>query len=118
MESMTRFFRFSSDDTLVCRLGLATRGNTALDKEDVLLALDRGVNYWNWCGHEDGMSEAIRELGTRRTQVVIAIQLGEREGRTARDELEKVLKRLRTDYIDIVTLYYVETQEEWTRIIG
>ncbi len=114
---MTRFFRLPSDN-LVCRLGLATRGNTSLEKEDVLLALDRGVNYWNWCGHEDGMSKAIRDLGTRRTQVVIAIQLAGRKEGVARDELERVLKRLKTGYIDIVTLYYVETEEEWARIIS
>ena len=117
MNSMTRFFRLPSGN-LVCRLGLATRGNTSLQKEDVLLALDRGVNYWNWCGHEDGMSEVIRELGTRRTQVVIAIQLAGRKEGVARDELERVLKRLKTGYIDIVTLYYVETEEEWARIIS
>jgi len=115
---MPQFFRFPSSDILVRRLGLATRGNTSLHKDDVLLALDRGVNYWNWCGHEDGMSEAIRELGTRRTQVVIGIQLTAREDREARHELEKILERLKTDYIDVVSLYYVETSEDWAQVMG
>jgi predicted aldo/keto reductase-like oxidoreductase len=118
MDSMPQFFRFPSSDILVRRLGLATRGNTSLHKDDVLLALDRGVNYWNWCGHEDGMSEAIRELGTRRTQVVIGIQLTAREDREARHELEKILERLKTDYIDVVSLYYVETPEDWAQVMG
>jgi predicted aldo/keto reductase-like oxidoreductase len=118
MDSMPQFFRFPSSDILVRRLGLATRGNTSLHKDDVLLALDRGVNYWNWCGHEDGMSEAMRELGTRRTQVVISIQLTAREDHEARHELEKILERLKTDYIDVVSLYYVETPEDWAQVIG
>jgi len=40
----------------VCRLGLATRGNTHLASQDVAHAIDRGINYLNWCGHPDGMS--------------------------------------------------------------
>ena len=35
----------------VCRLGLATRGNTSLEPEDVELAFDQGINYLNWCRH-------------------------------------------------------------------
>ena len=52
----------------VCRLGLATRGGTHLLKQDVLWALERGINYLNWPGHEDGMSEAIRSLSPRQTE--------------------------------------------------
>jgi predicted aldo/keto reductase-like oxidoreductase len=118
MVPMPRLCRFSSCGFSVCRLGLATRGNTSLDKGDVLYALERGVNYWNWCGHEDGMSKAIRELGPRRNQVVIAIQLSAREHREARRELDEVLIQLKTDYVDIVTFYYVETEKEWAQIIG
>ena len=38
----------------VCRLGLATRGNTSLEPDDVEHAVDCGVNYLNWCRHADG----------------------------------------------------------------
>ena len=50
----------------VCRLGLATRGNTRLDPEDVEEAMRRGVDYLNWCCHADGLSAAVRRLGPRR----------------------------------------------------
>jgi len=118
IDSMPQLFQFPHCHSPVCRLGLATRGNASLDKGDVLYALDHGINYWNWCGHEDGMSEAIRELGPRRHQVVIAIQLSAREHREALRELERVLGQLRTDYIDIITFYYVETQAEWAQIVS
>ncbi len=114
---MPRYFKFSQNDTPVCRLGLATRGNTHLDKESVLLALERGINYWNWCGHEDGMSRAIRELGTLRSGVLIAIHLNARSEH-ARLELEKSLRLLITDYLDAVTYYYVESSTEWEEIRG
>ncbi len=100
------------------RLGLATRGNTHLQKEDVLLALEQGVNYWNWCGHPDGLSDAVRELGKRRQEVVLAVQLEARDRESAHRELANCLEQLRTDYIDVVTFYYVERRSEWQEILA
>ena len=59
----------------VCRLGLATRGDSKLDAAAVNHAIDRGINYLNCCGHPDGMRDAIRVLGSRRRQVAVAVQL-------------------------------------------
>ena len=51
----------------VCRLGLASRGDTGMSVNDVLAAIDRGINYLNWCGYADGLSAAIRGgAGPRR----------------------------------------------------
>ena len=110
--------RFESCNIPVCRLGLATRGNTHLNPEDIWLALERGINYWNWCGHKDGMSQAIRESGPLRRTVVVATQLSARDNEGARRELERRLEVLKTSYVDVITFYYVETDEEWNEIIG
>ena len=75
----------------VCRLGLATRGNTRLEPEDVIAAIDRGINVLNWCGHADGMSRAVREL-------------------------DDTLDELGTDYVDGITYYYIES--EWEQLIA
>jgi predicted aldo/keto reductase-like oxidoreductase len=115
---LQKVFQFQRLPVPVMRLGLATRGNTRLQKEDVLLALDRGVNYWNWCGHPDGMSEAVVELGPRRKQVAIATQLEARDGKRARRELEALLDQLKSDWLDVVTFYYVESREEWEEILA
>ena len=43
------------------------------------------------------------------------------EARTAGDatrELERILTTLRTDYVDILTFYYVEEQAEWERTLA
>lgn len=102
----------------VLRLGLATRGNTHPTSDDVLLALERGINYWNWCGHEDGMSQAVRELGTHRDRVVLATQIGvpDWSGDGMRGELDRLLTSLGTTWLDVVTLYYVECQQEWNQV--
>jgi aryl-alcohol dehydrogenase-like predicted oxidoreductase len=115
---MNRFFTFRQSLPRVSRLGLATRGNTHLTQGDVWQALQAGINYWNWCGHDDGMAAAARELGSRRRDVAIAIQLESRDREGAQQELEQNLSRLRTDYIDVVTFYYVEHRGEWQEILG
>jgi len=103
----------------VCRLGLATRGNTHLASQDVVHAIDQGINYLNWCGHPDGMSQAIRQLSSRqRDQIVIATQFYARRQDQARRELNQLLDRLDTNWIDVLTFYYVETEDEWETISG
>jgi predicted aldo/keto reductase-like oxidoreductase len=102
----------------VMRLGLATRGDTQLDREAVLWAIDRGVNYLNWCGQPDGLQEAVQRLGGRRRDVHIAVQLEARDGAGAARELATFLRDLGTDYLDVVTYYYVEHSDEWDEIIA
>lgn len=104
----------------VLRLGLATRGDSRLEPEDVFHALERGMNYWNWCGEEDGISWAIRELGPTRSEVVIASQVSvdNWSRATMHRELDRALEKLNTDWLDIVTLYYVESEPEWSEILA
>jgi predicted aldo/keto reductase-like oxidoreductase len=102
----------------VCRLGLATRGNTHLEPADVLRAVDRGVNYLNWCGHPDGLSTAVAGMGSARRQVVVAAQFQARSARDAKREFASMLDELKTDFIDVLTLYYVESQGEWDELIA
>ena len=101
----------------MCRLGLATRGNTALDTAAVQNAIDHGINYLNWCGHADGMRDCIRQLGVQRESVHVAVQLHARTSDDARRELEWFCDELNTDYLDVVTYYYVEHDSEWQQII-
>jgi predicted aldo/keto reductase-like oxidoreductase len=110
--------RFASFGTLgrVCRLGLATRGNTHLDPEAVLEAVERGVNFLNWCGHPDGLSEAVRQLGGKRGEVKVAVQLAARTADAARRELDEMREQLGTAHLDVVTYYYVEHAREWEAI--
>jgi len=108
----------------VCRLGLASHGQTAITPDDVLYAVDRGVNFLNWPALAEGgdgadaFSVAIASLGSRREQVVVCAQFGARTAAAAAGELRAVLATLRTDYIDVLTLYYVEHPEEWRELAG
>jgi predicted aldo/keto reductase-like oxidoreductase len=102
----------------VCRLGLATRGRTDLTPADVLHALDAGVNFLNWCEQPDSLSQAIAGLGSRRSEVVICVQFEARTAVEAERELAWIRNELRTDYVDVLTFYYVEEMAEWEQILG
>jgi predicted aldo/keto reductase-like oxidoreductase len=102
----------------VCRLGLASRGDRRLEEAHVLRAVERGVNFLNWCGSPDGMSAAIAGLGRRREDVLVCVQFEARTAGEAREELPRILSELRTDYVDVLTFYYVEEASEWHQIIG
>jgi predicted aldo/keto reductase-like oxidoreductase len=106
----------------VCRLGLASHGDTAITADDVLSAVSRGVNFFNWSAEAEGPAgdeafpAAVTSLGQAREGVVVCIQFAARTaGETAR-ELRSVLAALRTDYLDVLTLYYVERQDEWDEL--
>ena len=108
----------------VCRFGLASRGRSALAPDDVRFALEQGVNFLNWPGEADApggadaFSDAIAALGGQRESVVVCVQFGARRAADAAGELQSILATLRTDYIDVLTFYYVERRDEWRSLIG
>lgn len=102
----------------ICRLGLATRGSSELTPDDVRYAVEGGVNFLNWCGSVDALSAFIADLGARRGEVAVCVQFEARTAAEAKSELEQILTQLRTDYIDVLTFYYVEECAEWHEIIG
>lgn len=118
---LTRAATFSRP---VCRLGLASYGQTAITPEDVLVAIGRGVSFLNWQGlaegraDEDAFTRAIAGLGPDRSTVFVCAQFAARSAADAADELRSALALLGTDYIDVLTLYYVERAEEWDEIIA
>jgi predicted aldo/keto reductase-like oxidoreductase len=102
----------------VCRLGLATRGSSGLTSDDVGRAVASGVNFLNWCGVADGLSAFIADLGTRREEIAVCVQFEVRTAQEAKNELEHILAQLHTDFIDVLTFYYVEERAEWQQIFG
>lgn len=113
---MPRFAELGGGLPPVMRLGLATRGNTSLAAGDVVLAVERGVNYLNWCGYDDSIAQALRGDLIDRERVAVAIQLDARNAASAKGELEEAFRTLGTHRIDVVTFYYVERKSEWDEI--
>jgi predicted aldo/keto reductase-like oxidoreductase len=102
----------------VCRLGLASYVQNALTPDDIHFALDRGINFLNWPGSEDVFSRTIAELGPRREEVIVCVQFESRTAKDAAQELSSLLALLKSDYVDVLTYYYVEASEEWQELIA
>src|SRR5579884_1340959 len=85
---------------------------------DVLHAIDRGVTFLNWPGGPDALSRAVAGLGPRREEVTVCVQFEARTAAGADAELATILRELGTDYVDVLTFYYVEEPEEWEQITG
>jgi predicted aldo/keto reductase-like oxidoreductase len=100
------------------RLGLASRGDTDLTVADVLFAVQRGANFLNWCGTKNAFADAIAGLGSQREETFVCVQFEARTAADARRELRQILRALRTDYVDVLTLYYVEEPAEWETLLG
>src|SRR6266487_2145857 len=78
----------------------------------VARALERGVSFFDTApAYGDGASEALlgRALRPDRDRVAIATKVGPRDD--PRASLEDSLRRLETDYVDLVQLH--ETLERW-----
>ena len=118
LRSLTRLASFPRGPPSVPRLGIATRGNTSLEADDVHFAFERGVRYFNWCGKPDGLSRAVREFGNRRREIVLSTQIKARTAGEAERELDWILDETGGGRLDVGTLYYVESEAEWLAITG
>jgi predicted aldo/keto reductase-like oxidoreductase len=98
---------------------LATRGSNRLGPDDVLDAIERGVNFLNWYGGKaDPITRSVSQLGKRREEVMVCMQFSSRTASEAKKELDAQLRVLGTDYVDVITFYYVERPKQWQQIIG
>jgi predicted aldo/keto reductase-like oxidoreductase len=99
-------------------LGLATRGDSELTEADIQLALERGVTFLNWPGADDALSRTVAGLGARRDQIIVCVQFEARSAADAAGELRSILAALHSNYVDVLTFYYVEESAEWDELTG
>jgi aryl-alcohol dehydrogenase-like predicted oxidoreductase len=101
--------------TPVCRIGLSATYRPG--RQTVRKALDEGLNYFQYFGFDTQMTGVLRDsIGSRRDQYVLAtggynwIVWHEPLRRT----LERRLRQMRTDYIDIFHFYGVTRRKYFT----
>jgi len=97
----------------VFRLGLAT--NYGVGEEDVAWALDQGINYFFWTAKATQVVPALKKAMKRdRESLIIATgpTTGYFGGGIKRG-CERLLKKLGTDYIDILQLFWLGRTAAW-----
>ena len=80
-------------------------------------AFNQGLYYWDTAasyGNEKISSEERigMILKERREHVFITSKTGDREGEMAKKSVERSLKRLQTDYIDLVYVHAISSEED------
>jgi aryl-alcohol dehydrogenase-like predicted oxidoreductase len=64
-----------------------------------------GINYFYWVSRKTGMRDALRSLSpTHRDDMVVAVQSYDHIGFWLRGSVEKALRELETDYVDVLLL--------------
>jgi aryl-alcohol dehydrogenase-like predicted oxidoreductase len=82
-------------------------------------ALDLGVNLIDTAaGYGESEERIGKALVGRRDQAIIATKSGRRSKAEAASELERSLKRLRTDVIDIWQLHNISSAEAYDQVTG
>ncbi len=87
----------------VFRMGIA--GNYGIDSSDVEWAAEQGANYWFWGGSFKKVTVGIKEvIRKNREKNVVALLGWGFFGWQVRQSIEKALRKLNTDYLDVFKL--------------
>jgi len=80
-------------------------------------ALELGINYFDTSHGYAGSEERFAEiLAPVRDQIIITTKFDARTASGMRTEFEKSLKRLKTDYVDILMIHSVENKDSVSNI--
>ncbi len=102
----------------VFRMGIA--GNYGIDSSDIHWAADQGANYWMWTPSFKKVTEGIQQVIQKdREKHVVAMMGWGYLGLQIRLSVEKALRKLKTEYLDVyqlswlgkMSLYYPGTVE-------
>ena len=90
-------------DKQVFRMGIA--GNYGIDSSDVKWAAEHGANYWVWGSSFKKVTAGIKEVIRKdREKNVVALLGWGFFGWQVRQNVEKALRKLHTDYLDVFKL--------------
>lgn len=82
-------------------------------------ALDRGINYIDTAAGYRNSEEIIGEaISNRRSEFFLATKTGKRDYASAKAEIERSLKRMKTDHIDLLQIHYVNTVTEFQKAMA
>lgn len=97
----------------VLRLGLA--GNYGIEAADAEYAAERGVNYWLWGWSFRKMTPALQRLLARNREAHVVAVLGNAFlAGGVRRGVEKALRKLGTEYLDVFKLAWLGTASRFS----
>ncbi len=98
----------------VFRMGIA--GNYGIDSSDIEWAADRGANYWVWGASFKKVTAGIKQVIRKNRENHVVAMLGwGLFGRQIRLGVEKALRILDTDYLDVFKLGWLGRTSVYSR---
>ena len=98
----------------VFRMGIA--GNYGIDSSDVKWAAEHGANYWVWGASFKKVTAGIKEVISKDREKNIVSLLGWGYfGWQVRQSIEKALRQLNTDYLDVFKLGWLGRTSTYSR---
>ena len=97
--------------------------NTEQDEADQLVSesIRRGINYFDvapFYGDGEAEEKLGLALGSRRKDIFLACKTLERSAEGAQEELDRSLRRLKTDYFDLYQFHAVTKESEVSEIFA
>ena len=91
-------------DLNVSRIGIGS--SYGVGGGDIEAAFDRGINFMFWGSmRRSGFAEGVRAIAQRnRDELVVAVQSYSRMGSLVGPSVDRALKRLKFDYVDLLVL--------------
>lgn len=108
-----KYRKFGNTGLEVTEVGIGI--NSAVDPSVILHALDLGINYIDTAAvYLGGNNEKMlgNLLGARRSKAILATKVLYGDLEKMRKTVEKSLKLLKTDYIDVLMLHALQIEEE------
>ena len=81
-------------------------------------AIDKGITYLDTSPDYGSEPVVGSVMKTRRNEVFLATKINNRSHEGVREELEKSLKNLQTDRVDLIQIHAVNTWADWEQIIA
>lgn len=83
-------------------------------REALNYALDQGINYIDTAAGYRNSEEIIGEsIAHRRSEYFLATKTNKRDYKSAKEEIERSLQRMKTDEIDLLQIHYVNHVHEF-----
>ncbi|MFD2670369.1 aldo/keto reductase [Marinicrinis sediminis] len=88
-------------------------------RETLNYALDQGINYIDTAAAYKNSEEIIGAcISHRRSEYFLATKTAKRDYEGAKEEIERSLSRLQTDYVDLLQIHYVNYPAEMKEIMS
>jgi predicted aldo/keto reductase-like oxidoreductase len=118
-----RYREFGKTGYKVSALGFGAMNlpNVSMEESRAALnyALDQGINYIDTAAAYRTSEEILGEcISHRRDEFFLATKTGRRDYESAKEEIERSLVRMKTDYLDLLQIHYVNRESEYEKAMS